>query len=261
VDVILNPQKITRIFVYIAALLFTANAIAQALILVVGDEFFYGFVPLFHFNQEKNAPTYFSSFSLAFIAVLVAVIASAHRGKRYFWHWAAMAVIFLVASFDELVAIHEQMTQPLRNAFQLSGLLYYAWVIPVAIVLVVLAFLYARFMWDLPTKTRTLFIISGAVFVSGAMVFEMLGGAIFDEMGTGVRHLPYIILMTLEETFEMGGTILFIYATLRYIQEHLPGLRVMVAMPEVTEPVETASEPLDVKNDPVPAQDRPTTRA
>jgi hypothetical protein len=85
VDITLNPQKITRIFILIAALLFVAHTIAQILILVVGDDFFYGFVPMFNFDKEKNAPTYFSSLSLAFISVLVALIAAANKGRRYFW--------------------------------------------------------------------------------------------------------------------------------------------------------------------------------
>jgi hypothetical protein len=228
VDIHLNPKKITRVFIFIAVLLFIANAIAQVLILVVGDDVFFGFVPMFHFNLEANAPTYFSSILLAFVAFLVALIAVAHKGRRYFWHWALMSAIFLFVSFDELVAVHEKLTRPLRDAFQLSGLLYYAWVIPYAVAMIVLAFVYFRFFMDLPSKTRTLFMIAGVTFVSGAMGLEMLGGAIFDEQGTG-RNLAYVIVMTLEETLEISGTILFTYAVLRYIQEYLPDLRLVIA--------------------------------
>jgi hypothetical protein len=250
VDITLNPQKITRIFILIAALLFVAHTIAQILILVVGDDFFYGFVPMFNFDKEKNAPTYFSSLSLAFISVLVALIAAANKGKRYFWRWAIMSAIFLFVSFDDLVALHEQLSQPLRSAFQLTGFLYHGWIVVYGIGVVGLTVMYARFIWDLPSRTRLLFVLAAGIFITGAVGLEMLGGHFFALMGTN-KSLPYIIVMTMEESFEIAGAILFIYALLDYIQNYLPGLRVMLAAPK---------EPVVVKQVSVPApKERPTS--
>jgi hypothetical protein len=231
VDIYLNPKKITIVFVYITALLLLANIIAQYMVLALGDDRFFGFVPMFHFNEEKNAPTYFSSFILAFASVLLALIAAANKGKRYFWHWAGMSLIFLFVSFDELVAVHEKFTRPLRDALQLGGLLYYAWVIPYMLAVVVLTFVYFRFIWNLPSRTRFRFILSAGLFITGAVGAEMLGGSLFEEMGTG-RNVPYAILMTVEELLEMGGTILFIYALLSYMQHDLPELKVSLVSSE-----------------------------
>jgi hypothetical protein len=239
VDIYLNPKKITIVFVYAAVLLLLANIIAQYMVLALGDDRFFGFVPMFHFNEEKNAPTYFSSFILAFASVLLAVIAAANKGKRYFWHWAGMSLIFLFISFDELVAVHEKFTRPIRDALQLGGLLYYAWVIPYMLVVVMLALVYFRFIFNLPSKTRFRFILSAGLFMTGAVVAEMFGGSLVDEMGTS-RNFPCAILMTLEELLEMGGTILFIYALFSYMQDYLPDLRVRLVSLEQYQPVEAA---------------------
>jgi hypothetical protein len=258
-NVVLNPKKITTVFVIATFLLLIAHLIAQYRVLVFGDDWFYGFGTMFNFNLEKNAPTYFSSLILAVVAMQAAAVAIANRGKRYFWHWLGMSVIFLFVSFDELVAVHEKLTRPLRDAFQLSGLLYYAWVIPYAIALFVLAFFYFRFILDLPPKTRFRFILAGGLFVSGAMGLEMIGGAIFDEMGTG-RNLPYVILMTFEELLEMGATIFFIYTLFSYIQEYLPGLHIAVAAPVTAEQVEAASISTRATPEPLMAKEQPQAK-
>lgn len=230
-DLFLNPKKITNALVLIALLLFAAHIVAQVLVLVVGDDRFYGFVPLFHFNEEKNAPTYFSSLMLAFAAALLAVIALSKKGQPYFWHWLGLSAIFLFVSFDELAAVHETFTTPVRNNLGTSGLLYYAWILPYMAAMIVLVLLYARFFFQLPPRTRLLFFIAAGLFLSGAVGAEALGGAVFESEGSG-RNLPYVMLMTLEETLEMAGTILFLYALLRYVQLYIPGLSVRVAPPE-----------------------------
>jgi hypothetical protein len=229
-NVTIHPEKITRVFVFVAVLLFAAHIATRFLTLVVGDDFFYGFVPMFNFDKERNAPSYFSSLSMAFIALLVSIVAAANKGKRYFWHWTIMAAIFLFVSFDELVALHEQMIQPLRSAFEFTGFLFYPWVIVYGALLVVLIVKYARFIWDLPSKTRFLFLIAAGLYISGALGLEMVGGHIYALNGSG-NNLEYMFLTTIEETLEIAGTILFIHALLIYIQVHLPRLKLKLARP------------------------------
>jgi hypothetical protein len=227
-DLILNPKKIINIFVYTAMLLFLGHIISQVLIFVAGDNFFHGFVPLFDFDKEKNLPTFFSSLALFIASVLLAIIAMARtRHARYFWHWLVMSALFLFLSFDELASIHEKLIDPVQESLQVSGIFYYAWIIPYGIAVILLGFLYFRFVIDLPSKTRMQFIIAGACYVTGALVFEALGGAIFDRLGTR-DILSFAVLMTIEETLEIVGVVYFIYALLSYLQEHLPGLRIMM---------------------------------
>jgi hypothetical protein len=230
-EISINPKKVVLIFAIAAGLLFIAHTVSLVLTLS-GEDYFYGVVPLFDLDQEKNAPTYFSSLSLAFAAALVAVIAAAHRGKRYFWHWVVMSVAFLFVSFDELVAVHEQLSQPLRATFEFTGFLFYPWVTVYGAIVLVLAFKYWGFLWDLPSRTRMLFFVSAGLFLSGAVGLEMVGAHFTALHGTS-NTIEYKIAATIEETLEISAAILFLYAILRYMQDHLAGVRVKMAAPAV----------------------------
>jgi len=62
---------------------------------------------------------------------------------------------------------------------------------------------------SLPARTRTLFLIAGAVYVSGAVVLEMAGGAYASTHGT---DLAYGALASVEEVLEMAGIVVMLYA-------------------------------------------------
>jgi hypothetical protein len=105
----------------------------------------------------------------------------------------------------------------LRDHFHFSGLLYFAWVVPYALVLTAFGILYLPFVWALPPQSRVLFVAAGIVFVSGAMGMELLGGRELERYG---GTLLYAMYYTIEEAMEMGGILLFIYALLDYIATH-----------------------------------------
>ena len=62
-------------------------------------------------------------------------------------------------------------------------------------------------------------IAAGAIFVGGAIGVEMLGGHWFVTQGRD--NVTYVALQTLEETMEMMGIVVFIYALAEYLDEHL----------------------------------------
>jgi hypothetical protein len=55
---------------------------------------------------------------------------------------------------------------------------------------------------------------------------EMIGGVLVEHGGT--HTVRYVVEQTIEETLEMGGIVLFIYALADYIATVLGGLAVRV---------------------------------
>ena len=132
-------------------------------------------------------------------------------------HWSGLAILFLFLSADETLAFHEILIRPLRHRLGVSGVFNFAWVIPYSIGLVVLSFLYLRFLTHLPGKTLRLLIIAAVIYVSGALGLEMLAGPVVNRYGTRT-HITFVILSTFEELFEMIGVVVLIAALMAYIK-------------------------------------------
>ena len=125
-------------------------------------------------------------------------------------------------SLDEIASIHERTSVPIRNALDLSGAFYFAWVVPAAILLLVFAILYLRFVLALPRRSRWLFVVAGAIFVSGALGVEMIGSAYASAHGR--NDLVYALIASGEEVLEMIGLATFIYALTDYIRSKFNNL-------------------------------------
>ncbi len=172
-------------------------------------------IPLFDFDVERNVPTLYSSFALLVSSILLSIIAMVHnRFDKSYIGWVGLAIIFMFLSVDEIASIHEKLTNVTRATLDTStsGLLRNAWIIPYGIALVLFCLSYLRFLLKLPKKVMRLFILSGVVFVSGAIGFESIGGLFINS-----SRLAYSFILTTEEFFEMLGVVIFIYSLLKYI--------------------------------------------
>ena len=94
-------------------------------------------------------------------------------------------------------------------------MLYYSWIIPFGIFALIVLLAYSRFLLALPRRTGLIFFLSGAVFVTGTIGFEMFEGQI-NEAG-GYRSFDYMVLVTVEEILEMVGILGFIYGLLNHL--------------------------------------------
>jgi hypothetical protein len=77
---------------------------------------------------------------------------------------------------------------------------------------------YVRFFMDLPAIYRIRFAIAGFLYVGGALGFEMITGrhfALYDN-----ENIPYILLVTIEESLEIAGVLVFIWSLLVYLLDH-----------------------------------------
>lgn len=120
---------------------------------------------------------------------------------------------------DEAAVIHEMLNKPLRLIFNTEGHVDSPWVVIAGLCLIFLAFTYARFLLHLPSKIRYLFVISGVVFLTGAIGAEFV--SFHGQPQPATNTLSYQIPMTVEEFLEMAGVAIFIYAILLYLNEHI----------------------------------------
>ncbi|MDM9630304.1 hypothetical protein [Robiginitalea aurantiaca] len=179
---------------------------------------FKNIIYFFDFDHEGNLPTFYSSLALLSSGLLLFIISYFHKTNRLeHFQWKGLAFIFVFLSIDEITMIHEQLWMPTHKLFNTTGLLYYAWYIPYGILLLILLFIYSKFLMRLPKKIRWLFILSGFVFVFGAIGIESVSGY-YDELH-GQENLVFYIICTVEELFEMVGVAIFIYALLLYISD------------------------------------------
>ncbi|MBL0355531.1 MAG: multidrug transporter [Chitinophagaceae bacterium] len=176
-------------------------------------------IRLFDFNLENNVPTWFSLLILAFAAVLLFVI-YIYKKRNHIkgaFYWLALGAIFVFLSIDESVQIHEEVARILRPKLSndVSGLLYWAWVVPYGLFVIGGGIFFMRFILGLPKFTRNLFFVSGFMFVSGALGLEFIEGYFYKNYG--LNHIYNRILYCIEELLEMGAVTLFIYALLDYM--------------------------------------------
>ncbi len=226
-------RKTTRVLTVIVLYLMLASVIGQSFKFYLNHANLLGFVPLFDVNIEGNIPTYYSSMTLLFCSILLGVIAYAKKinGGEYIFHWRMLSFIFLYLSLDEAAGLHDLAGRLLGSALDTRGVLYYAWVIPGTVLVVITGLAYLRFLADLPAKTRHLFLVAGTLFVGGALGMELAEGW-FDDLH-GVGNITTAMLTTVEEFCEMIGIVVFIHALLSYISLYVEDVQFCVE----TEPV------------------------
>jgi hypothetical protein len=213
-----SPERVWRILMQIIGLLCAASLTVQAMAFNFGHRRLFGFADQFNMNAEGNVPSWYSAFALLASAGLLSLVARTHHQCRlpYVRQWRALAFVFLLLSLDEACGFHEMMF------FQASGrsVFHFAWVMAAIPMVAALGIAYLRLLAWLPPRTRVLFIISGCLFVGGALGMEMIDGWWASLRGT--VNLGYALLTTLEEAMEMSGIALFIYAKLDYLRALQP---------------------------------------
>jgi hypothetical protein len=165
----------------------------------------------FFLDSEQNLPTFFSSFLLLFSALILAF--KARQVKRangkFVFQWGILSFIFVYLAIDEVMQIHEMLTEPVRQTFHTSGALFFAWYIPVIPLLILLALYYTKFVLALPNRYKIGYVVSGSAYILGVIGIEIIGSLFGHQYGLG--NFPYTMIATLEEVIEMSGIILFVF--------------------------------------------------
>ena len=214
-----SPQRLLRALVSCVVILLVLHLIGQTAKFVFGYDSLKGFVPMFDMDTENMIPAVFSGFLLASCAlVLFHISESVQRvgGPQSFFarHWKGLAVIFLLLSLDELCELHEKLILPVRQLLHASGIFHYAWIIPGMIFVFALLAVYARFLGHLEPAVRNRFLLSGVIFVGGAVGMEMVGGWWSEQHSQA--NLTFALMVAVEESMEMMGAVLFLTSLVRH---------------------------------------------
>ena len=200
------PERFSRLLAWIVAALVLTHLLLQGIHYRI-HELPWLFTELFDVDVEESFPTWFSSFMLFVASVLLLAIATRAREchGRFVAHWYGLALGFAILSMDEVVGLHET----------LNTVTDFSWTIPGAVVVLVALLFYVRFVGHLPSRTRWLFLIAGAIYVGGCIGVEHVGDYYDDAYGR--RGLGYEWLTALEEGLEMIGVVVFIRVLLDYL--------------------------------------------
>jgi len=98
--------------------------------------------------------------------------------------------------------------------------LYYTWVIPGIVIVVVVALYFIPFVLRFPARTTTGIIFSGAVYVSGAIGMELLSGLVASDIGT--ENTYYVWITIVEEMLEIAGLVCFSWVMVDYMSAGQP---------------------------------------
>lgn len=234
-------SRVLRFQLWVIAGLVVVSTIMQLLVLWLGRRPGLELTAWFlYVDSEQTVPALFSTLTLLACAGATGIIGwlVAPSNRRA---WRALAVLMVAAGLDEYAALHERLIDPLRRGLAIdSGLFYYAWVVPGAIVAAGLAVAFAGFLRRLPADTRNRYVAAGFLFVAGAIGFEAVNAAyvtrgVSDGMAAIDPDLArssvlYLVFVTIEETLEMIGATIFLVATVDHLDRHL-GRRITVGLP------------------------------
>ena len=223
----IHYRTIIKTMALIIILLAIMSILGQVYKFTIGHDRY--IVDMFDLDSEFNFPTYYPAMSLFFCSIILLLIGVVKKNvkDKFYLHWIILSIIFMILSLDENCRLHEQSIRPLRNFFNSSGIFHFAWIIPAILLLFILFFSYLKFLKNLPTKTRILFLFSGSIFITGAIGGELVGGyylSLFHQ----VDNFVYKLIANFEEIFEMIGILSFVYALLDYISLHLTDLRIRI---------------------------------
>ena len=209
-----SPRKICSVLAAISLSFFALHCASEALINFggVSEKFYQDFFDAINLDEEFNLTAIYSGLLLYASSFLLKQIALSCRGGDI-RGWTLLSKVFLFLAFDEVFQVHELFViSDLRRYVHPS--LASIWVIPYGILFVLFAFKFVPFFLRLPRRVATSALISGGVYVTGAIAFEALNSWLVRTGQISRSGFYYELISGFEELFEMLGVIIFLYTLL-----------------------------------------------
>ena len=220
-----SPRQICSFLVIISLSFFVLHCASEALIHFAGvsEKFYQDFFDAINLDEEFNLTAIYSGLLLYASSFLLKEIAvSSQGGKRR--DWMLLSKIFLFLAFDEVFQVHELFVIPgLRQYLHPS--LASIWVIPYGILFALFSFKFIPFFLSLRNQVSVLSLISGGVYVSGAIAFEALNSWLVRTGQISRSSFYYELISGFEELFEMVGIIIFLYALMLELRSRFVRLK------------------------------------
>jgi hypothetical protein len=175
----------------------------------LGHEELLGVSGLLNLADEGNVPTLFSALALLLCAGASALNAALEPAPGQVTGWRLLAAGFLFLACDEASQIHELFDQlPLGTS--------YAWMVPYALGVLVVALVMFPFAVRLPSAPRLLLIVGASLYVGSALGMELVEFAVVRRFTEDFyANWRFSLFITLEEAGEMVGVAIMLNALLR----------------------------------------------
>lgn len=226
----LPSARILRALTVIAVVLLLVNLAMQYAVHAAGLDL-HGALHQVDVGRERNLPTAFTIVLLLACCGLLAAIAARTRqaDDPDSPRWALLALGLAAMAYDEAFSVHERFIEPVRALLGRDdptdlGALYYAWIVPGAALVVLVGLFFLGFLRRLPGWTRRRFVLAGALYLTGILVLEAIGG--WYDARHGYENMTYAIICSAEEGAEMAGMIVFLAALLQTVNERFGELRI-----------------------------------
>lgn len=232
-EIVIRPSAVARKLGLAAVALVLASIAGQVARFTLDNKYINRLAGLFFVDTERNITTFFSVLLIALAAQILGAIYLLQRKHRrpMTSHWAILSFLFFLLAFDESFSFHERLIGPTRALLGEGdlGVLYFAWVIPAMVFVIAVGLFFLPFLLGLPRRTRFGILLAAIIYVGGALGIELIGGYYVETHGlldlylqglVNVHTWIYnIIIVTVEEFMEMAGTIVFIWALLKFVSE------------------------------------------
>ena len=214
-----------------AIFLLVAHLITIAMPYILGG-FEHGLVrvlfSLFFLDGEGNLPAIFSTWlflinAILFLIVWKAACLSGDSPKI----WLFLSGVFAFLAVDESISIHERLIDPLRQGLDATGIFYYTWIFPYGIGVVLLSIFTIPVFWRMQKKIRFWFGLSAATYLFATIGLEMISGKYLVMMNEE-KDIVWILMITLEESLEMAGLIILVYALLLLLRNKYNGFLIFM---------------------------------
>lgn len=228
---VIHPRRLAFVLAMVVSLLTLMSLSVMLARTVFGHGCLFGISDLVFSGEEMNIPTWYSSAALLVCSALFFVIASAHERNenQYILHWRVLGVLFLLLSVDEACAMHEVIGTLLQKATGYQVFAHYGWVLPGALLTVLVSLAFVPFVRSLRVRTRRLLVLSAFIYTAGVLGAEAIGR--WWDTVYGVKGLGYGILVVVEEFLEMSGVALCAFTLALYIADHVQGIRIDIEQP------------------------------
>lgn len=223
----LLPRRLAFLLVTIAITLILVGFVTRITMSQSGSDTLQKISLLFYVDEEANIPAWFSGCLLLMVSQLFIIIGLYRRyyATRDGNQWVLMGLLFAALSCDEVASLHEKLITPVRSILNTSGVLYWAWIVPVVIVLIGVIIYFRPFVMQMPAAIRRGFLAAVTIFLTGTLILEMVGGVLFEQTKNDLSILYQLEAHT-EELLEMMAVILVIYILLKEVLLFIPGVDV-----------------------------------
>ncbi|QDV44018.1 hypothetical protein Enr13x_38790 [Stieleria neptunia] len=229
----LDPRRLAKFFAFVIPLIVIFGAAANYAVYNLApdpDHPVADVLKRFDLGHEPSIPALYSATVMLMISGVLLFFGHFDRsdGGRHRRGWLLLAALFLCLGIDEVVMFHEMANAALER-LHLDGPFYFSWILPGAIFAATIGLLSLRFLWSLHAVTRRLMVLSGMVFLSGALGMEFIAGLIFsaaENEEAAISSVSHVLIQAVEEGLEMAGMAMFLCALVNHAR--LVGLVISV---------------------------------